>query len=50
MKQNLLLSCRLAVLEDRFVLSLNQEFVDRDQSVVLKEGDELAVIPPISGG
>ena len=32
------------------VLSLNQEYLDSDQSVPLKEGDEVAVIPPVSGG
>lgn len=32
------------------VLSLNQEYLDLDQSVPLKNGDEVAVIPPVSGG
>ena len=41
---------RLVALEDRFVVSLNQEFVDREQSVELRQGDEIAIIPPISGG
>ena len=41
---------RLAVLEGRFMLSVNQEFVERDQLVELHPGDEIAVIPPISGG
>lgn len=40
----------LAGLKGRFVVSLNQEFVDRDQSVTVRSGDEIAVIPPISGG
>jgi len=30
------------------LLAVNQEYVDTP--VVLKEGDEIAVIPPISGG
>lgn len=32
------------------VLSLNQEYLDVDKSVPLKDGDEVAVIPPVSGG
>ena len=35
-----------------FVLALNQSYLDdeRSRSVVLSPGDEVAVIPPISGG
>lgn len=40
----------LSRLGDTFVLSLNEEYIDREQEVVLRQGDELAVIPPISGG
>ena len=32
------------------VLSLNQEYLVPTQNVNLKEGDEVAVIPPVSGG
>ncbi len=32
------------------MLSVNQEFVERDQLVELHNGDEIAIIPPISGG
>lgn len=32
------------------MLSVNQEFVEREQSLVLHSGDEIAIIPPISGG
>jgi len=32
------------------LLSVNLEYIDRGASVILKEGDEIAIIPPISGG
>ena len=33
-----------------FVLSLNENYIDQDSELSLRSGDELAVIPPISGG
>ena len=33
-----------------FVLSVNENYVDQDSLISLSAGDELAVIPPISGG
>lgn len=33
-----------------FVLSLNENYIDQDSEISLRTGDELAVIPPISGG
>ena len=33
-----------------FVLSLNENYIDQDSEISLGAGDELAVIPPISGG
>ena len=42
---------RLERLGDKFVLSLNENYIDREfENLVLREGDEIAVIPPISGG
>lgn len=38
----------LAGLEPTLALSINQDYADRDQA--LKEGDEVALIPPVSGG
>ncbi|PAA53575.1 hypothetical protein BOX15_Mlig028743g3 [Macrostomum lignano] len=41
----------LAQLNGCFVLSVNQEYVHpEDCDISVKSGDELAVIPPISGG
>lgn len=40
----------LVKLGGAFVLSLNEEFLGEESQVCLKQGDELAVIPPLSGG
>ena len=40
----------LVKLGGAFVLSLNEEFLPEESQVCLKQGDELAVIPPLSGG
>jgi len=32
------------------ILSLNDEYIDKDKAITLKEGDELSVLPPISAG
>ncbi len=39
----------IAQLRGRFRIALNQEFID-DESIFLKDGDELALIPPVAGG
>lgn len=42
---------RLAVIRDQVVFAVRQEYVLLgDQLLVLQPGDEVAVIPPISGG
>lgn len=41
---------RLAEIMATTVLSLNQEYLDPSQVVPLKAGDEVGVIPPVSGG
>ncbi|KAK7499657.1 hypothetical protein BaRGS_00008998 [Batillaria attramentaria] len=41
----------LGEISDNIVLSLNEEYLEiDDQQIVLEAGDELAIIPPISGG
>jgi molybdopterin converting factor small subunit len=40
----------LAGLRGDFVLSLNQEYLAPGEAAPLRAGDEVALIPPISGG
>lgn len=43
--------CRLSVLQGRVVLAVRQQYVTiDDQLVTLGDGDEVAVVPPLSGG
>lgn len=44
------LFCRLEIIAENIILSLNEEYVDDSQELTLRDGDEVAVIPPISGG
>ena len=39
---------RIGLLIDNTMVAVNQEYADRAQ--VLEEGDEVALIPPVSGG
>jgi molybdopterin converting factor small subunit len=32
------------------IFSVNLEYIEKSQSVILKQNDEVAVIPPLSGG
>lgn len=42
---------RLSVLQDQVVLAVRQQYVAiGDQLVTLADGDEVAVVPPLSGG
>lgn len=36
--------------EESLILALNEEYVPSGNVIVLKEGDTIALIPPISGG
>ncbi len=40
----------LEKLQGKFILALNEEYLSSEDNVTLKVGDELAIIPPISGG
>ena len=37
-------------IRENLVLAVNREFVGGEERVLLREGDQVAVIPPISGG
>lgn len=37
-------------IKNTLVLAWNQEFCDWSETLFLQEGDEIAVIPPLSGG
>ncbi|MBM3278339.1 MAG: molybdopterin converting factor subunit 1 [Candidatus Handelsmanbacteria bacterium] len=39
---------KLAPLKEKLVVAANAEYIDGD--AVLKDGDEVALIPPVSGG
>jgi len=33
-----------------FIVARNENYLEEDQTITLAQGDELAIIPPISGG
>lgn len=41
---------KLETIRDTLVLAVNEEFVPLDSTLVLSQKDEIAVIPPLSGG
>lgn len=40
----------LSVISENIILALNEDYLSKDSDVNLQDGDEIAVIPPISGG
>ena len=48
--KNTNLSHELKPVFDTCLISLNDEYVDRDEEITLKSGDELSILPPISAG
>ena len=47
---NPILFCSLGPIQDNFILAINQEYIDEEIELTLNGGEEIAVIPPISGG
>ena len=41
---------RLNQIKNSIKLALNENYVEMDDRLVLKSNDEIAIIPPISGG
>ena len=46
--------CKIATYQQHsppsYTLAVNQQYIAVDEVLLLKEGDECAIIPPISGG
>ena len=40
----------LQAIKSSVILSVNQTYIEKDTSVTLSSDDEIAIIPPISGG
>lgn len=40
----------LGLIRETIVLAVNEEYCELDGEVTIKTGDEIAVIPPLSGG
>lgn len=40
----------LAVIQENLVIAVNQSYIEKDSEISFEGGEEVAVIPPISGG
>lgn len=40
----------LSVIQDNLVIAVNQNYIEQDSEIGFNGGEEVAVIPPISGG
>ncbi|CAB0037557.1 unnamed protein product [Trichogramma brassicae] len=50
LKGRLISEFHLSLIGGVFVVALNESFVEEDTHLELRESDEIAVIPPLSGG
>lgn len=51
LKHKVLNSCKdLMPISESFILALNEEYIHNMNNFSLKDKDEIAVIPPLSGG
>ncbi|GFT22256.1 molybdopterin synthase sulfur carrier subunit [Nephila pilipes] len=49
--QKLLSTCEdLQPIAENIILAINEEYIDKLRKIHLKDGDQIAVIPPLSGG
>lgn len=40
----------LSVIQENLVIAVNQHYIEKESEINLKGGEEVAIIPPISGG
>ncbi|GIY86651.1 hypothetical protein CDAR_468141 [Caerostris darwini] len=40
----------LQPIAENIILAINEDYIDKMKKIILKDGDEIAVIPPLSGG
>lgn len=40
----------LSVIQENLVIAVNQNYIEKESEIILNGGEEVAVIPPISGG
>ena len=50
LKDHLVRHFKLEIIKDTFILAINEVFVEDEKSLLLKDRDEIAIIPPLSGG
>lgn len=50
LKDKVINQFKLESIRDTLIIAVNEEFVSSDTTLELSEKDEIAVIPPLSGG
>lgn len=48
--KDICLKYNLGILKDNLILAVNEVYCDTENQLTFKEFDEIAVIPPLSGG